>query len=208
MSEEDKWGALGHSQGVRAKCRMDSLWNKMAEWITKANNNKPSWCPWLWLWKPYEGALFSCYTPPCFSGTGSNLPLPEFPILLPLITSWRVMKHFKFCVKLTGGDEVEKGGLWDIGWRLWDAFEQGPGVGMWHPKAQPWGQDAAAAVFRWDIPAPFNASSSSFLKFSLVPLWLTCGNSGLRRHKGAGRREISSQPRTHCPPTGRARGEF
>lgn len=37
MSEEDKWGALAHGQGARAKCRMDTSWNKSAEWITKAN---------------------------------------------------------------------------------------------------------------------------------------------------------------------------
>lgn len=56
------------------------------------------------------------------------------------------MKHFRFCVKLAGGVGVGHEGFWDTWSRFQDAFEKGPGVGMRHPKAWPWGQGPAAAA--------------------------------------------------------------
>lgn len=84
------------------------------------------------------------------------------------------MKHFRFCVEPAGvvGVAHGPGETWS---RFQDAFEKGPGVGMKHPKTQPWG------------PAPtFGASSSSFPKFPPSPPWLWGGNLGLRQYKDAG----------------------
>lgn len=165
-------------------------------------NNQSSWCPCLWLSNPYESTLFSCYTPPCFSGIGSNLPLPEFPTLLPLITSWRVMKHFKFCVKLTGVVGVGKEDFGTSG----QGFEMSLSrawVGMWHPKAQPRGQGAAAALPA-ESPLPKQCQllilSQVLLSTSVIFMWKFWAGMAQRcRTEG----EI-----TCCTPTGRARGEF
>lgn len=129
-------------------------------------SNQSSWCPWLWLSKPYEGTLFSCYTPPCFNGTGSNLPLPEFPTLLPLITSWRVMKHFKFCVKLTGVVEVGKGGFGTLDQGFEMSLSRGGNVASQGSALE---SGCCYSSFSWEPPVLFNARSSSFPKFSLRP---------------------------------------
>lgn len=134
-------------------------------------SNKSSWCSCLWLSKPYEGTLFSCYTHPCFSGTGSNLPLPEFPTLLPLITSWRVMKHFKFCVKLTGvvgagkalGNWVKAlGCLWAGAWGG-NVISQGSALGSgccWQ---------GVLSNFSWEFPAPIQCQLHIFSQIFFSP---------------------------------------
>lgn len=80
------------------------------------------------------------------------------------------MKHFKFCIKLTGVVGVEKGGFGTLGQGFEMPLSRDLGWEGGIPRLSP---GVRVLLLQFQLRAPptsFSASSSSFPKFSLVPL--------------------------------------